>query len=249
MPNAADPRVPPEDFDPEWWQYEKLESGFPYDWSPAQRGTSPFDNIDFHLDLGCGTLKKARLGIDRHWAPGVDLIMDLEHLTWIPAPATYGEEAMFATQRSMHTCQSTAGMLPFPDESIESIISHHCMEHISGSFLHLMDECWRVLKPGGLVRIIVPLFPSTAAVEDPDHKRYFMENTFATFEGAADGSHWHEGFSVPYTDCRFEIPEENDPENPDRKNPDITPRNDDPAKWWTAEDVREIRVALRKRAA
>lgn len=228
------------EFDSEWWQYDKLPSGAPYDWSPAARGDSEWDTIDFHVDLGCGKLKKGRLGIDRHWAPGVDLIMDMEYLTWLPAPAHYGPEAMAATQRSMKTCEHTAGMLPFPDESIESIISHHMMEHIGGGFLHLMDECFRVLVPGGVLRIVAPLFPSSSAVADPDHKRYFMEETFKTFEGTSGGEHWHDSFSVPYTNCRFDIPDDHG------ANPDITPRIEEPEKHWTPEDVREIRVALRK---
>lgn len=228
-----------EEFDPEWWQYDKLESGHPYDWTPAKKRDDPWDQIDFHLDLGCGTLKKARLGIDRHWAPGVDLIMDMEYLTWIPAAPGYGPEAMAATQRSMETCKSTAGMLPFPDESIESIISHHMMEHIGAGFLNLMDECYRVLKPGGVLRIIVPVFPSTSAVQDPDHKRYFMADTFMTFEGAQNGEHWHEGFSVPYTNCRFEIPKDTS------ENPSIDPVTP-PEERWGPNDHREMRVTLRK---
>lgn len=223
------------DHDPTWWEYDKLPSGAPYDWSPARRGDSEWDTIDFHLDLGCGTLKKARLGIDRHWAPGVDLLMDMDSLTWVPAPSDYPEEAHAVAYRSMETCKNMSGHLPFPDESIESIVSHHMLEHIGDGFLHLMDECWRVIKPGGVLRAITPLFPSTSAVEDPDHKRYFMERSFHTFEGAADGTHWHEGFSVPYTDCRFEIVDH-----------DITPRVG-PDQEWGPEDVREIRVALRKR--
>lgn len=228
-----------QEFDPEWWQYDKLPSDAPYDWSPAERGDNPWDQTDFHLDLGCGTLKKARLGIDRHWAPGVDLIMDMEYLTWLPAPPEYGPEAMAATQRSKDTCKDKSGHLPFPDDSIESIISHHMMEHIGPNFIHLMDECHRVLKPGGILRIIVPCFPSTAAVEDPDHKRYFMPRTFNTFEGAQNGQHWHEGFSVPYTNCRFEIPDEHG------ANPDYSPLVE-PEDQWTEKDVREIRVTLRK---
>lgn len=185
----------------EWWRYENLESGFPYNWNPSNKGNHSDDNLDFHIDLGAGKLKKGRLTIDRHG--DVDILCNLNNMTYggckykgehkpHPMPA---DEAEFKNQ------------LCFPDNSIESIISHHCLEHIGDGFIRLMDECYRVLVPGGKFRIIVPLFPSIAAVEDPDHKRYFTKDTFETFCGADDGSHWHESFSVPYTKSRFKMTE------------------------------------------
>lgn len=220
----------------QWWHYDELPSKAPYNWEPSVRGDSEWDSIDFHIDLGCGKHPKARLGIDRFWAPGVGLLMDLESLSWQSVEQTAPQAAIDVAKRGYQLCQHSAGMLPFPDESIESIVSHHALEHIGGGFLHLMDEIWRVIVPGGVVRIITPLFPSTSAVEDPDHKRYFTEDTFDTFCGGANGEHWHESFSTPYTDCRFELVDK-----------DITPPPP-PEKAWGpgGDDIREIRVALRK---
>ena len=222
----------------DWWRYENLPSGAPYDWgTDAARGDHETDNLDFHLDLGCGTVKKARLGIDRHPAPGVDLTMDLNDLIPVglegrPTPT----DDLFEEALLKGWLPKGFG-LPFPDGSIESIITHHCLEHIGDGFVNLMDECHRVLVPGGVMRIIVPLFPSRTAVEDPDHKRYFMEGTFETFCGTADGSHWHESFSVPYTTCRFEMTHK-----------DMTSEEDagGPTGLWGPDGAREIRVALRK---
>lgn len=229
--------------DAEWWKYENLPSGEPYDWDGAERTDNSYDNLDFHLDIGCGHLKKGRLGIDRFVGPAVDLVIDLETLE----PAKVGRGFVFhAPTTRQYDMQGLRGFraegpfragLPFPTGSIESIISHHALEHIGEGFLRLMDECYRVLKPGGVMRIIVPLFPSLTAVEDPDHKRYFMEGTFETFCGAEDGQHWHESFSQPYTACRFEMVDK-----------DVTERLEDPAGWWGHDDRREIRVALRKYA-
>lgn len=193
--------------DPERYDYDKLDSGEPYDWGQAARGDAPWDNQDFHVDLGCGRIKKGRFGIDRFYDPGVNLVQDLDK----------------------HP------VLPFADGSIKSIISHHFMEHIGEGFVPLMDECHRVLASGGLLRIIVPLFPSHAAVADPDHRRYFMEKSFEMFCGTPEGHHWAESFSTPYTNCRFRMMDE-----------DITGRNPDPHVWWTPEDAREMRVALVK---
>jgi SAM-dependent methyltransferase len=191
------------------WEYDQLPSGEPYDWAGAARGESPWDNIDFHVDIGCGRLKKGRFGIDRFPDEGVNWVQDLN-------------------QPDVR--------LPFPDDSIESIVSHHAMEHLDVGFIPLMDECHRVLKPGAVLRIVVPLFPSRTAVEDPDHKRYFMVGTFDAFCGAPDGSCWLESFSTPYTKARFEMVDK-----------DYSP----PVpimEQWGDHDAREIRVALRKYA-
>jgi SAM-dependent methyltransferase len=210
-----------------WWLYDNLapmpEGG--YDWSPATRGDKEWDQRDFHLDLGCGTVPKARLGIDRFAAPGVDLVMDL-NLLHLPIEGNDAEKLMQLIP--------IQGRLPFPSDSIESIISHHCLEHIGDGFIRLMDECHRVLRPGGEFRIIVPLFPSSAAVADPDHCRYFMEETFESFCGE-EGNHFLEAFSVPYTSCLFEKVD-SDPSPP-------TPLS----QQWTQDDARELRVTLRKR--
>jgi SAM-dependent methyltransferase len=221
----------------DWWQYQNLPSGAPYDWSPAERGDHEYDSLDFHLDIGAGVVPKARMGLDRHMALGIDLVVDLE--TLLPAPVGTPAGEHYATVGLYEEAIEKGWLpfgcgLPFPENSIESIISHHCFEHVGDGFVRLMDECHRVLKPGGILRIITPLFPSKAAVEDPDHKRYFMEETFETFCGASDGSHWHESFSVPYTSCRFEMAHKT-----------ITPPVE-PEDAWGPEDVREIRVALRK---
>jgi SAM-dependent methyltransferase len=198
--------------------------------------------MDPHLDIGCGTVKKGRIGIDRYPAPGVNVVMDLNTLgvgaianepnqdavEYDNGPAWAGGDEL-----------STARGLPFPDSSIESAISHHALEHIGDGFIPLMDEVYRVLKPGGVFRIIVPLFPSYSAVSDPDHRRYFMEGTFDAFCGHLGDDNnptgcWLDSFSVPYTKARFE-----------RVHQDMTAPTMDPAKQWTPDDVRELRVALR----
>lgn len=226
-----------------WWEYDELPSRAPYDWSPAARGDSEWDTIDFHLDLGCGTLPKARLGIDRHYAPGVMLGIDLETLQPTrcdhDAPPEFEAVAKRTYEQYRKNVDGDSSWrlprLPFPDNSIESIVSHHCLEHIRDGFIPLMDEIHRILKPGGVFRAITPLFPSRAAVEDPDHKRYFMIETWGAFCGGANGEHFHESFSVPYTSCRFEMVDL-----------DYTAPLEDPQEWWGPDDVREIRVALRK---
>lgn len=209
----------------EWWRYDSLEPCTEYDWSPATRGNHEDDCLDFHLDLGAGTLRKARLTIDLRGNPDIRFDLDKGLLLDSKGPL-----------------EQVGNGLPFPDNSIENIVSHHCLEHIGDGFIPLMDQCYRVLKPGGIFRIIVPLFPSFAAVEDADHRRYFCKNTFECFvhEAPLDVPFWTEAFSAPYTSARFHL-----------RHKDYTP----PEKFTTPslididrlfEKGREIRVSLQK---
>lgn len=233
------------------WNYDSWRSGEPYNWGQAARGPSPFDNLDFHVDLGCGAgLKKGRIGVDKFGAPGVNIIMDLDTLDVFSmcaapdtdAPKLAGTGRLYS--RGLHAggqwyderdmqVETVGYGLPFEDSSIESIISHHMLEHVGGGFLQLIEEIYRVLKPGGIFRAITPLFPSRAAVDDPTHVRYFTESTWQFCGGRPGETHWMESFSVPYTGARFEILDQ-----------DVTAMASPDARW-KADDAREIRVALK----
>lgn len=179
-----------------------------HDW---QVYNHPDDLFPFDLDLGCGTIPKAKMGIDRFPTPEVPdlIVMDLD-------------------RKDVR--------LPFSDGTLSGIITHHCFEHLLEGYLPVVDECWRVLREGGLLRIIVPLFPGKSAWEDPDHKRVFQKDSFLCFGGTpGDGPEncWLAGFSVPYTKARFDVDE-----------PQCTPIDPDTSVW---EQVRELRVSMRAR--
>lgn len=217
------------------WDYDLWPSRMGIGWGPgAYRGDNPYDNIDFHVDLGCGNRPKGRIGVDRFAAPGVAIVADMDN---VGGPLVYsiadrpGEDAppldIAPDVRVLHVG------LPFSDSSIKSIISHHFFEHVGEGFMALVDEVYRVLEPGGILRAITPLFPSTAAVEDPDHCRYFMAGTWDAFCGTPENI-WMEAFSVPYTKARFE-----------KVDQDLTARIEDVREWWGPHDQRELRVALK----
>ncbi len=81
-----------------------------------------------YLDLGCGENIHAELiNLDFQWRPGVDLCWDI-------------------------TCG-----IPLGDGSIRGIVSEHCLEHFDlETGFELLRECYRVLSPGGVIRLIVP---------------------------------------------------------------------------------------------
>lgn len=48
--------------------------------------------------------------------------------------------------------------LPWRDNEVDFILCEHCAEHVPGpSMLRFLDECRRILKPGGRLRLCVPV--------------------------------------------------------------------------------------------
>jgi predicted SAM-dependent methyltransferase len=47
--------------------------------------------------------------------------------------------------------------IPLPDDSVEVLYSSHMLEHLDREEARLfLKEAWRVLKPGGIIRLVVP---------------------------------------------------------------------------------------------
>jgi SAM-dependent methyltransferase len=47
--------------------------------------------------------------------------------------------------------------LPFQDKQMEACYASHLLEHLTrNAAARLLGECWRVLRPGGTVRVVVP---------------------------------------------------------------------------------------------
>jgi len=92
---------------------------------------------------------------------------------------------------------------PFPwaDNSVTEINCSHFVEHLPARevesrdlsddnsktlfqfcgqdfFFAFFDECWRILKPNGIITIIVPAATSTRAFQDPTHRRFIPAEAF-----------------------------------------------------------------------
>lgn len=72
--------------------------------------------------------------------------------------------------------------IPFRSGSVSVIRAMSFLEHIE-NLEFVMNECWRVLQPGGILKINVPHYLSAAAYTDPTHKRFFSLGTFKYFTG------------------------------------------------------------------
>lgn len=107
------------------------------------------------------------------------------------------------------------------DSSVDELYSEHFLEHIPMSFVKsdgitysqvpenvsdrdllckFMDECYRILKPGGKFKIIVPSGTSTRGFRDPTHRRFFMIDSFYYFN-----SKWREDRLIGHYLCQCDF--------------------------------------------
>lgn len=66
---------------------------------------------------------------------------------------------------------------PWADSSIGVIRASHIVEHLKDP-VHTMNECYRVLAPGGWLLIEVPSTDGRGAFQDPTHVSFWNENSF-----------------------------------------------------------------------
>jgi SAM-dependent methyltransferase len=119
------------------------------------------------FDLGCGAHKTpGAFGIDAARLPGVDLQHDLSQTPY-PAPADCADE----------------------------IVLHHVLEHFADP-LPVLEEAWRMARPGARVQIRTPHFSGRYAWQDPTHRRAFTSESFSYFG--------ENGYSY-YTHARFRV--------------------------------------------
>jgi SAM-dependent methyltransferase len=101
------------------------------------------------LDVGCGARKQ--------YAPAIGIDRH-------PHP---GVEIVTDLERG----------LPVADRSIDHVFAVHFLEHVH-NLLPLLNELHRVLRPEGVLHIMVPHQASINAWADPTHVRYFHPQTF-----------------------------------------------------------------------
>lgn len=120
------------------------------------------------LDMGCG--------IGRGTMPYADTFPDAEiHAIDVAAPQLrYGHARAEALGQVIHFSQQSAEKTDFPDEYFDLVVSHGLCHETSGKAIrNIMNEAYRVLKPGGITMHSDPqmgrgLDPHDAFVHDWD---------------------------------------------------------------------------------
>lgn len=165
---------------------------------PAVRDAEPR-----HLmPLPDGAYEPGWVNVDRVDGPSIGEVVDLFAFPWV---------------------RSSNGN-PWNDNSVDEIYASHIVEHIphqvrvlSGlpgpwaneyrSMVGRLDgwfmffyECWRLLKPGGLMHIVTPFGLSAAGMTDPSHTRLILPGSFQYLKPAQEAAPFD--YQVP---CNFEV--------------------------------------------
>lgn len=123
-----------------------------------------------HLDLGCGLRPKNPYGYEQVY--GIDIRAGLS------AP---GVEHIAAANLSVDP-------IPFESDRFDSVSAYDFFEHVPRvvidakgqthfPFVQLMNEIWRVSKPGGLLYAVTPAYPHEKAFRDPTHVNIITAKT------------------------------------------------------------------------
>ena len=111
------------------------------------------------LNLGCGsTVMDGFVNVDYVKKDGVDIVHDLEKFPY-----------------------------PFEDNSVDFILMDNVMEHLVDT-VGVMKECYRILKPGGKIKLVFPYHQHPNAWIDPTHKKALTVETFMFFWKGSDAS-------------------------------------------------------------
>lgn len=60
---------------------------------------------------------------------------------------------------------------PFEDNTVETVVAHHILEHLGEGYFHCLQEIYRVCKHGAIVDIRVPHPRHDSFLADPTHRR------------------------------------------------------------------------------
>jgi SAM-dependent methyltransferase len=89
---------------------------------------------------------------------------------------------------------------PFASDEFDCVYSSHMLEHIPKQFVPgVLKEIYRVLKPGGVVRTVVPDLDHFITHYDVTNPDQFVAAVFQTEARGAKNRHWwmYNGHSLP----------------------------------------------------
>lgn len=106
------------------------------------------------LNVGCGNrLIEGAVHLDRMaHRPEIDVVHDLNVLPW-----------------------------PFEDSSFDKIVALAVLEHLDIDLFASLNECHRILRPGGQAVVKLPLQSGANAYDDPSHRWFFTLKSFDQF--------------------------------------------------------------------
>ena len=71
---------------------------------------------------------------------------------------------------------------PWEDNSFDRIVARAVLEHINIDLVTSLNECWRILRPKGILYLKLPFWHSDVAHQDPTHRWFFSLGSFDQFD-------------------------------------------------------------------
>lgn len=152
------------------------------------------NNQGVKLDLGCGETKQPGwVGVDFRQVAGVDIVQDLSKFPWTNLPDECANMVMTShllehINPASHNPQ-LAGLIQLllakkaiSQADVDKFIGEY---EFLGGFIRFMDECWRILKPGGTAIHTFPYAGSHGYWQDPTHINPINETTLSYFDPLA----------------------------------------------------------------
>jgi SAM-dependent methyltransferase len=95
---------------------------------------------------------------------------------------------------------------PFPDGAFDHVLCRHILEHVPhdvgagrDGFFMFLEECHRILRPGGTLEILTPHPESPNTIIDPTHTRVVHPLNFQYFDPSQSARYAY------YTQARFRV--------------------------------------------
>lgn len=80
-----------------------------------------------------------------------------------------------------YVCDIEKDKLPFEDDTVETIVAHHILEHLGEGFFNAIKEMYRVSKHGTIIDIRVPHPRHWTFLADPTHRRPILPEGLQLF--------------------------------------------------------------------
>ena len=71
---------------------------------------------------------------------------------------------------------------PWPNDSFDQIVARAVLEHLRINLVQSLDECWRLLRPGGQLFLKLPHWQSDISHQDPTHYWFFSLASLDQFD-------------------------------------------------------------------
>lgn len=150
------------------------------------------------LEVGCGIyIPEGAIGMDIRPLEGVDIVHNINHYPW-PIP-----DDTFSRIAARHVLEHIPkdGSNPQIHLLAQLLVKKGLLKQkdiddnvgetqIFSYLMRFMDECWRVMKVGGQLFMVLPYANSVGYLQDPSHCAPITENLFFYFSPEHQSRLW-----------------------------------------------------------